>query len=43
LAETGIFSLAALREAIAMNPRFAEQNLVALEAGTAIIAQRMFK
>ena len=38
LAETGIYPLAAFRQAVAMNPRFAEQNLAALEAGTAIFA-----
>ena len=41
LAETGIYSMAALREVIAMNPRFAEQNLAALEAGTAVVAEKM--
>ena len=43
LAETGIYPLAALREAIMMNPRFAEQNLAALEAGTEIGTREMIE
>jgi pyruvate/2-oxoacid:ferredoxin oxidoreductase beta subunit/Pyruvate/2-oxoacid:ferredoxin oxidoreductase gamma subunit len=41
LAKTAIYPMAALSDAIAINPRFAEQNLAALEAGNAIIAWEM--
>ena len=37
LEETGIYPLEALKDAIALRPRFAEQNLAALEAGKRIL------
>ena len=39
LAETGIYPLAALKEAIAINSRYAEQNLEALEVGIRILTR----
>ncbi|MFN2236937.1 MAG: thiamine pyrophosphate-dependent enzyme [Anaerolineales bacterium] len=39
LAETGIYPLAALKEAIAINSRYVEQNLEALEVGIRILTR----
>jgi len=39
LEETWIYPLAAIKDAIGMRPRFAEQNLAALEAGTGILTR----
>jgi len=39
LEQTGIYPLEALKDVIAMNPRFTEQNLAALEAGKGVLTR----